>query len=270
MGNRKRSFLERDEWIDLTRSDPYLKKPSQHDLMDLLVFIPGLMEDSDRLKESDSPKRPSHQCRLEPLQRNLIQVLADVFLWRWRWERAYPDTVYEVRVDPLRSMTVGPTGESPFQTCLFYGSSHVGGHAIVLYNMVILQLMALALTCGIDDLPLCALQHLPEDSRPASRGPLTLPHEDLSSSDVSEELCRSVEFLLQGPRATDGALNLLLPLRSVLTFGQDARIVAFLVNTLDRMSRLCGFGFSRRLSDMKAITTNPKWAQGKPSKTRAG
>ena len=48
-----------------------------------------------------------------------------------------------------------------------------------------------------------------------------MPYEDLNTTEILQEIYRSVEYHLQEPHLHSGAMFLMLPLRTVLKLGED-------------------------------------------------
>jgi hypothetical protein len=68
----------------------------------------------------------------------------------------------------------------------------------MLYNTGLLIIMSLTSSWEVPDTVPLALSTISIQDRPMYLNPLTLPHEALSLEEVSKEICRSVEYHLQG------------------------------------------------------------------------
>jgi hypothetical protein len=88
--------------------------------------------------------------------------------------------------------------------------------------------------------------------------PLTLPYGDLTATEISQEICRSVEYHLREPHLHSGATFLILPLRSVLKLGEGDKERLLSAQVLGRIADTHGLGISRSLQDRRAMAAGFK------------
>ncbi|KAI8962827.1 hypothetical protein F5Y11DRAFT_347182 [Daldinia sp. FL1419] len=100
--SRRRIFLEDPCWQDVPYAlDPYAK-PQQSRLLDILVTIPGLLEENARIESIGNPTgdgpSPNLDKRLryqESLCERIIVQLERLFRWRWDWQREFGQCISE-------------------------------------------------------------------------------------------------------------------------------------------------------------------------------
>lgn len=229
--------------------DPTLKW-SLHYLVDILACIPRLLEESDMLQSSQRVPCSADAGELDMYRSRLINVLSELFLWRWRWEQSNPAAAFEVPYTSTTKMTADRQSDTIFQTMLSYRHFHRGREPM-LYNTALLLIFDLTEVWNVTEAPQLALAQLSEYARPLRSNPLTLPHEDLSSSEAIDEICRSLEYYLERPRSGAGAMVVLLPLRVTYRYVQEERRRSWLANVMEGISTSCGFGFSERLVNIE-------------------
>lgn len=206
IAHRKRTFLEEDSWKLSCLIDGDVPQEPVHQLLDIWTAIPGLLEDSDALLADRSKREHRVEEAEEDFLRRLRLTMTRMFSWRWQFERRFPGAAYEKQVVRGRSITVDDAGAPLFDTVLFYEHLHQGARPITMYNLALLQLMHIASSWKILDLPAQALASMDIRTTSAHAGPLLLPHEHLSLKDVSQEVCRSIEYHLLDDHDSNGAM----------------------------------------------------------------
>jgi hypothetical protein len=274
---KTRSFLEQSIWID----EPWSvcgqeNKSSQNQLVDILAYVPGFLEDQARLDEQWP--RPStsedFRFRLDLVQRIEYQV-ARLYNWRWHWEEINPLSVWEVEVDPAeniipshhRFLTTATAnyGPRPIRKTLIF-SSFSKVIEISLYNAVLLCLLGLlwSLQPPIDededdddddeDSPSSSspLQELlsQTNTTTSTTTPLHLPGAIDSLIEPAIEICRAFEFQLSNVKHTSTtsdctALFWLFPLglaSKVLEDNATREYMAWIKDMLDSSQITRGYG----------------------------
>ncbi|KAK8215910.1 hypothetical protein IWZ01DRAFT_183241 [Phyllosticta capitalensis] len=218
---RKRSFLEQEQWKTVPwERDPQKRSPSCR-LLDILSVVPGLLEDEDSLENHPDPQ-PLREALLAQTQ----DLLQELFKWRWEWEARNPNAAHAVEaangVDGLAAIPDG------LETVLRY-KKFVQANEICLYNAVLLWLLRfLGDLCPIEPIPgpdspesdstYCSTseeyaelaQKILYDTAPT---PLLLPGQARTLKQPALEICRSFEYLLENFAQTeDTALAWLMPL----------------------------------------------------------
>ncbi|KAK7894437.1 hypothetical protein LTR67_006198 [Exophiala xenobiotica] len=228
---KTRSFLEQSVWID----EPWSvcgqeNKSSQNQLVDILAYVPGFLEDQARLDEQWP--RPStsedFRFRLDLVQRIEYQI-ARLYNWRWHWEEINPHSVWEVEVDPeimpSHHFLAAHRPRRIRNTLIF--SSFSKAMEISLYNAVLLCLLGLlwSLQTPIDEDDDDDDEDSPSSSSPlqellsqttSTSTPLHLPGTVDSLIEPAIEICRAFEFQLLNVKntstSTSTALFWLFPL----------------------------------------------------------
>src|ERR1700722_9522731 len=128
---KTRTFLEQVEWL----TEPWaacgeMNKSAQNRLIDILVHIPGFLQDQAALEHA-----PSRRFQLDLIQRIEYQI-AKAHNWRWQWEEMNPQVVWEVEPELLPADQV-LTQHRPIRKVLQF-SSFSKATELCLYNAVLL------------------------------------------------------------------------------------------------------------------------------------
>ncbi|KAI9698521.1 MAG: hypothetical protein M1836_004102 [Candelina mexicana] len=248
---RRSCFLDQEGWRTIPWMDDHRSKTSLDAIIELMACIPRLREESDVLQSMQTHilAVPAHEFR-----ERLISFMAELFLWRWRYEQSHPGMAFEVS-----SEATGRNKDSPLRTTfyptMFFFKNFDTGREPLLYNTALLMIFALAATWQLADPAAQAMAKLPQQEHPLRcTNPLSLPHARLRIEDILHENCRSFEFFLQGPHAAAGAMVLLLPLRFAYVYSKEERQKTWLSKIMKRISRTCGFGIFDKLTDLSLIT----------------
>ena len=201
--------------------------------------MPGILEDNDRLKTCQAATSSVNQCEILSYGKRLIDMLVELFLWRWDWERIHPKVATEVPVDRAASIIVDEDGIPLYETTICYCGILQAGQ-LLFYNAAFLRVVELAKDQNIQDAPLRALTRLSNRNRPLCSNPLTLPYENLSPLEAVSEICRSIDYCLQDPHAAVGAMSLILPLNALLRCPQVNREKRWLLHTMKTVAMLSG------------------------------
>ncbi|KAI1803043.1 hypothetical protein F4811DRAFT_562729 [Daldinia bambusicola] len=153
--SKRRIFLEDPRWQDVPYAlDPYAK-PQQSRLLDILVAIPGLLEENARIdsmghySEDDPAASPLASdkrliCR-ENLCEYIILLLGKLFRWRWDWQREYGQYVSTESYE--RQSNDSPTDSESIDTPEELGRLRfdrcMHANDVMLYNSALMWLMTL-------------------------------------------------------------------------------------------------------------------------------
>ncbi|KAK5219624.1 hypothetical protein LTR72_008008 [Exophiala xenobiotica] len=256
---KTRGFLEQSVWID----EPWSvcgqeNKSSQNQLVDILAYVPGFLEDQARLDEQWP--RPStsegFRFRLDLVQRIEYQV-ARLYNWRWHWEEINPHSVWEVDPEsmPSHHFFAAHRPRRIRKTLIF--STFSKAIEISLYNAVLLCLLGLlwSLQTPIDE-----DEHEHDEDSPSSiellsqtttstSTPLHLPGTVDSLIEPAIEICRAFEFQLLNVKntstSTSTALFWLFPLglaSKVLEDNATREYMAWIKDMLDSSQITRGYG----------------------------
>jgi hypothetical protein len=185
--------------------------------------------------------------------------MSDLFQWRSTWETLHPDIIYEVQVNPNLHASVDEDGQPLFKTIFYSRDFHVA-RQILVYNTMLLILSFLSEKWTILDGSKQALELLLKAgySKPPSSTVLLLPHAQLSREEVCNELCRFVEYVLQGDHKMNGTINLILPMRILLDrLPPKSKERAFVLRMLKTQDDVNGFKIVSRIESGHILHENP-------------
>ena len=182
---RQRSLLEQEQW----RTVPWALDPSEQSaqsrLVNILVFVPGFLEDDTRLD------RNFDFGMHEDLVQRLSFQLEQLFEWRWLWEASNLQAAWEEQSGRVAS---------PARAICFATMSQAV--EIMTYNSVLIWI--LGLLWKLDPLNtrsavLGAAGHTKECSpcRHAAIGPLHFPVEAIQLRDIAIEIYRIFDFQIR-------------------------------------------------------------------------
>lgn len=240
---RKRCFLEDPDWKIIPWALDPKSKISVFYLHDILVDIPGLMEDVDILQHMND-EMPQHQIHFASLSRKIIDHIRALYEWRASWQQMHPDSAAEVLTSALSEPETYP---SP--TVLAF-SSIDQANEIMFYNTLLLVLMRLGIrVIGPDFDPSLLALDLPTG---LDYSPLHGPGLAPNMQAIATEICRAVEYHMNNGNRSIVALFLLFPLRvAYQTFEPDSREAHWLGNILGKIADITPFKFSRGLNQQK-------------------
>ncbi|KAI1370693.1 hypothetical protein F4677DRAFT_465005 [Hypoxylon crocopeplum] len=149
---QRRVCLEEPRWHSVPYAlDPSAKPPMSY-LLDILTFVPGLLEDFSRLEFSGDKKT---EPAIDPstLQTSLLdrtmQKLTILYCWRWRWQGRFGSEVTATNNHSSAHALGGATvklpnlvGSSPWVSPLNFARPAAAAD-IMLYNAVLIWLLAL-------------------------------------------------------------------------------------------------------------------------------
>lgn len=250
----QQTYLEEPLWQEIPWRDQQIPKSTVNYYIDILCCIPGLLEKKNRLSEGlvgdpDALRRfITHQ--IVRLYTKLLQV-------RWLWEISNPSCCWEIPAGekhPGTSLSIeNAAGQPLFETLLVF-SSFQSAIETNLYNCCMLFLCYMAFQLGslneLRGLPLSRLfdsshsvsnLHQFSDSDTECEGAsgrftgitcspyahktnpaLAFPHELSKWNLAGDEICRSIEFMLQPNHGPAGAYFAMFPLRVAQLFAEPS------------------------------------------------
>ncbi|KAI0181208.1 hypothetical protein GGR52DRAFT_23480 [Hypoxylon sp. FL1284] len=148
--SKRRTFLEEPHWQEVPWALDPLAKPAQSLLLDILVTVPGLLEEDAHIDVTIQPNNdlqsPSlsldeHLTRRTKLCGHIAAQLQKLYQWRWDWQYEYGQCVTASESDwqSNSSDSRGACGE----TAQLQFSRSVFANDIMLYNAALMWLMAL-------------------------------------------------------------------------------------------------------------------------------
>lgn len=126
---KMRLFSEEESWKEEPWSLNPASKGHQDQLVDILVHVPGFLQDQQALRMNIDQRGQS------VLAANVLYQLGTLFKWRWMWASAHPSAAKNVSSSSRRS--------SPSNTtkCFLQYSSFETAVEIALYNAALLCLL---------------------------------------------------------------------------------------------------------------------------------
>ncbi|KAH8692400.1 hypothetical protein BGW36DRAFT_45387 [Talaromyces proteolyticus] len=237
--DRKRTFLAEDIWQTVPWSNTPELKTYINRYVDLVLFIPSIMEDLDILRQAETEaKQCSIRDRIRTTILSLHKRLLDI---RCDWEIITANAAYEA--PPQRSehvySSVDETGSALFtsllgfkdlQTCVEMG----------MYHVILFFLRDFENEIGMEQVNNTPSLAMPKRSNPG----LKFPHELMTVRDIGIDICRSVEFFLQPSHGLTGAYFLIFPLRVAqfaFELDEDRAIVAWTRKIMRHIGDTYGF-----------------------------
>ncbi|GAB0141642.1 hypothetical protein EsHS_00002229 [Epichloe bromicola] len=214
---RKRCFLESAEWkVTPWAHQPESKLPGSM-LMDTFVDLPGIIEDFENLEEETRKMKlgltsaagvAALRTMVQEKILNAIHCLSEA---RWKWEDMYPRVCWKTRINLATTSCLDDDGKPLFDTCLnFVGMKRT--FEILMYNAGRLLLFRLSDATGVrEDAAGNNREHVWQRHGPFLN-PLLLPGLGTPESHALE-ICRIVDYLMNGEQNYHGAYILLFPLR---------------------------------------------------------
>ncbi|KAF5641715.1 thiamine biosynthesis regulatory [Fusarium tjaetaba] len=204
MANRKRTFLEQDEWKHIPWALQPMSKTIGDYLQDILCDIPGMMEDVDHLFNTNDCQVSANFIS-QKLQGSFEQLNS----LRISWNFMHPHSCWRQKTVREFSEIYHGTVEqvlwfSDLETAIefvYFNTTHLILHSILG------QLMSLPDTCCVFDAGMS-----PDDNQFLEASELVFwNHEDRYRN--AQAICQCVDYMLQNEGGASGAFNLLFPLK---------------------------------------------------------
>jgi hypothetical protein len=234
--------LEREEWKTIPWEDDPESRTSKDRLTDILVDIPGLVEDCDNvfiLEQKQSGPAISQRARIT---QKTGELMARLIEWRLGFEREFPNCCYEVNTDPGTSLSVDAKGVL-FPTILHYRSLSEAAD-IMLYDSSLLMLLNInQFTTG---------QAFVFDTKVTETvqrtNPLYLPGETSSFREIALEICRSIEYHMLPIHSNAGSFFTLFPARvAYFAMSRTSREAVWIESILQMVANISGFEVSKTI-----------------------
>lgn len=181
-----------------------------HKLQDILCNFPGYCEDRWDM-DTAAAQGVDITVALRALKANLISDFRDLIRWRWQWDFDNPNIVQEKEIDASTGLGIDSVGPL-FESIIHFQSLELATE-LVLYSATLLLIGHFYRAITGTEIMGPAMSIWPASERPQPTNPLKLPSETLQEEDMVLEICRSVEYHLQGSHASSGAFALMFPLR---------------------------------------------------------
>ena len=224
---RKRTFLEKAEWLTVPwAKHPETKTPHQK-LLDIAALIPGLQEDwwAARSIAADDQDMLQLSKRFIP---KIARMLENLFRWRWTWEAEHPSAVSELPVDPATSLCTDLDTGKPLFSTVFEFADTTRANEIAMYNSVALMVLHISTICHGGRNPDFIAEQirkslLPDGQLPAKTNPLRFPnecfdyskkaHEWFEYSNIADEIAQTIDYYSREEHFSQGVYSLIFPLR---------------------------------------------------------
>lgn len=195
---KRRIFLEQAAWKTIPWSGVGVpQKSPQNELIDIMVNIPGYMEDLASIQNGSASG-----TQVVHLVTSVKRDLSALYEWRWKWTENNPNAAWEIALSEVPSGRVISKFRL-FEKVLWF-RSFTHATEILLYNAVLLCLLG----------TLWQFEPPPDPESPGqTSAPLILPGEVINLIEPAEEICRGFEYqLLNINNSRESALFWLLPL----------------------------------------------------------
>ncbi|KAM5361650.1 hypothetical protein ACJA88_014387 [Fusarium oxysporum] len=196
-----RLFLEEERW----RMVPYERnkgfKTPQSQLLDILVVVPGILQDHEATQSMDEDGSKSRAELLERVERQLVAL----YLWRWQWQarsgnHVESDAGNTPQLNGRAAEALGSIGTSRQSGRLRLGKFALATE-LMLYNATLMWLIALY--WKIDPvsasarIEACADAAMPDEpaTNYLSFEPLRRPGGAVTVRDPAMEICRVFEWV---------------------------------------------------------------------------
>ena len=216
--------------------------------------MPRLVTQSEglnNLKDADE-----YFDRFEALRREVPELLAQLYEWRWHWEADWGNRVYTIL--PSRNITraYDDNGRPLFESLIWY-SDLPAATDILLYNTSLILFKYLHKVLSLPEASAPSLPPGVVPKQPTTAGILHQPGEAKTTYDCAMEICRSMDFILLPVHAGPGALELLAPARfTYIHLAPESDVARWLRNVCQEIADNIGIEMSRYM-----IWTRPDLAR---------
>lgn len=211
MSDRRRTFLEQEDWKTIPWEDEPDSKSQLDGVTDIMADIPGLYEDLDILNSSSTTYRSRDSRLARDILDKCVVNLLKLESWFRVWTIRNPNVVSEVESSSMAGLTVDEAGYL-FPTVLRYSSLGVANE-LTLYYSIRIQLLSI---CRDVD----RFRESANTSTSAAREPeiswspywRSAWHSTSASIRLlAIEICRSAEYHILPCHAQAGTLLFLVP-----------------------------------------------------------
>ncbi|KAI5456629.1 hypothetical protein BGZ63DRAFT_417610 [Mariannaea sp. PMI_226] len=241
---KQRLFFDDQRWRTVPWALDPKSKTSQSQLLDILVQIPGILQDHAKL-EHVAASTASSSPELRGIIKRVEEQLVTLFEWRWQWQKVSGHQV-EVDVDEqpngLAFASLGSIGTSSQSTRLRFGH-FVAATDMMLYNATMMWLLALLWKLDpfgagqrIESCAIAATPNLQDEAWKMSFEPLRRPGSSLTVQSPAMEICRAFEWVTRHhSRAKDPTFLYLFPVGMAMSVLQlDPQNKAWVKSLLDK------------------------------------
>ncbi|KAF2718316.1 hypothetical protein K431DRAFT_348796 [Polychaeton citri CBS 116435] len=230
---KKRLFLEQERWRKL----PWLEEKSAQDqLVDILVMLPGFLEDKQALASGVVGRKS------QALVAKIMHELSSLFYWRWRWGAQHTAAACDLErnVDYGLEPTILPR--------LLHFASFARASEVSLYNAVLICLLDLLYSLQDCQAVAASVMAIAQETRPATSQTwsrtLQLPDTSGTLRGPSLEIIRAFEYqLCKAQNCRESSLFWLFPIGiASQVMRHDAGVSAWVQHMLNISSITRGYG----------------------------
>ncbi|KAI9760607.1 MAG: GAL4 enhancer protein [Chaenotheca gracillima] len=214
---RKRTFLEQEPWKTVPWAlTPHLKS-SQAYLEDVLVEIPGMLEQLEHLKAVETMTPESIAALHADLKPRVDAALRTLVEWRKEWDVDHPGSCEEFATELVSGLTVDEEGQPLFDTVLMFKNlERVADIGYYFAGLILLILAKERLSALKSDDTAPTVEREP----PAAKtNPLYWPSDPpdmVDAHNAAAEICRLVDYNLLPQHRSLGSLQMIFPIRIAL------------------------------------------------------
>ncbi len=168
------------------------------------------MEDADYIHPRGTTSELVRSHGLSLLQAKVVNAFLEIETLRGRWEEKHPHVCWEKLVTTDPPSATGQSSSSLFRTVLQFANFDRAVESIY-FNVIRLLLITLANQIQLS--PEGITSSIQTESRHGPFSNPLLPPGQGYQEGYALEICRTVQYTLQGDRDSIGALTLLFPLR---------------------------------------------------------
>ncbi|KAM5386109.1 hypothetical protein AU210_014088 [Fusarium oxysporum f. sp. radicis-cucumerinum] len=216
MANRKRTFLEQDEWKHIPWALQPMSKTIGDFLQDILCDIPGMMEDVDNLFDANSCQVSANFIS-QKLQASFERLNSLRISWNFMhphscWRQKMMCESSELYHDTLEQFLYFSDLERAIDF-IYFNTTHLMLHSILG------RLISLPNSCCVFDAGMS-----PDENHFQEASELVFwNHENRYRN--AQAICQCVDYMLQNEGGASGAFNLLFPLKVAYNHLSGSRIM---------------------------------------------
>ncbi|KAK2669212.1 hypothetical protein RAB80_014738 [Fusarium oxysporum f. sp. vasinfectum] len=239
MANRKRTFLEQDEWKHIPWALQPMSKTIGDFLQDILCDIPGMMKDVDSLSNMNilSANLLSQKLRATFEQLNSLRISWNFMYPHSCWRQKMVRESSELCHDTLGQLICFSDLERAIDF-VYFNTTHLILHSILG------QLISLPNSCWVSDVGMS-----PDDNQFQEAPDLVFwNHENRYRN--AQAICQCVDYMLQNEGGASGAFNLLFPLKVAYNHLSGSPIMQkWVAGAMEKISTTKGLSIGMQILD---------------------
>ncbi|KAK5174812.1 uncharacterized protein LTR77_001895 [Saxophila tyrrhenica] len=238
--DKRRLFLEDARWREVPWSLAPVEKPAAEELVDMLVFLPGLTQDVEYQSRTTSDLLTTH------LTERLVEIFQVLFRWRWAWNSRYPLAAWEEERQAPAVAGWKPAYPGISSRLLRFASPERASD-VLLYNTILIMVLGLLRQLSSWVEVELAIKRAIANTQPveafARNTALNMPTAGITACTAAMEIARAFDYHLQPQRIQTPALYWLFPLGlAKRTLFADSAWRAFIDHMMETSRRTRGYG----------------------------